>query len=164
MKLHILAATAVMFGLASLPAFADNHAHHHEAPACGAPMGEGVLDKFDIKRATATLTHAPIDALDWPEMTMSFKVAKGVDLSAFAVGDRVHFLLKPLAKGNGHELVALCNLDAPAGLHDACMSKMHKTAQMQATKSGETCPMESHGTHGHKPAENSKSHSGHSGH
>lgn len=162
MKLKLLA--AAMFGLASLPAFADNNAHHHEVPVCGAPMGEGVLDNFDIKRASATITHAPIDALGWPEMTMSFKVAKGIDLSAFAAGDRVHFLLKPSAKGSGHELVALCNLDAPAGLRSACMSKMHKAAEKQASKSGKDCPMESHGMHGHKPAENSKSHSGHSGH
>jgi len=48
---------------------------------------------------TVTLTHEPIESLNWPEMTMDFNVSGGVDLSAFEEGDRMHFMIKKSDEG-----------------------------------------------------------------
>jgi Cu(I)/Ag(I) efflux system protein CusF len=37
-----------------------------------------------------TIAHGPVAALNWPEMTMSFRV-EGVDLTTIRPGDRVEF-------------------------------------------------------------------------
>lgn len=42
---------------------------------------------------SVTLSHEPIEALDWPAMTMDFLVAASVDLSPFEAGDRMHFTI-----------------------------------------------------------------------
>lgn len=167
MKLQRLAAAA-LFGLVALPAAAEQNAHQHQdhqqnqTSACTVPMGEGTIHTLDIQAATATIAHAPIESLGWPEMTMAFKVSKGVDLSPFVAGDRVHFLLA--ARGDSHEVAALCGLDAPEGMHKACMTQMDKIAQKQASADGTTCPMDHGGTHGDKPDTPAADHSGHSGH
>jgi Cu/Ag efflux protein CusF len=115
---------------------------------CGLPMGEGTVTALDVKTSKARIDHRPIAELDWDAMTMDFKASKGVDLSAFAAGDRVHFLLAEDEKSKSYRIEAMCSLDAPEGLHDACMGKMHETAMSAAEASGKPCAMEGmdHGT------------------
>ena len=48
-----------------------------------------------MKSDHVTLTHDPIAALDWPAMTMGFKVKDHGQLSKLNVGDAVTFNLKP---------------------------------------------------------------------
>jgi Cu(I)/Ag(I) efflux system membrane fusion protein len=48
---------------------------------------------------TVTLQHDPIESLGWPEMTMDFSVSSNVDLSEFAEGDRMHFMLVKSPEG-----------------------------------------------------------------
>lgn len=117
-------------------ASAMQHTNH-----CGLPMGEGTVTGLDVKASKATIDHAPIAALNWDAMTMDFKAAKGVDLSAFAAGDRVHFLLTEDTKSKSYRIEAMCSLDAPKGLHDACMGKMHETAMALSAASGKSCDM-----------------------
>lgn len=144
MKLsHSILAAAVVF--AASPAFAlegdSSAATMQHSDHCGLPMGEGTVTALDVKASNATIDHTPIAALNWDAMTMDFKAAKGVDLSAFAAGDRVHFLLSEDTKSKSYRIEAMCSLDAPEGLHDACMSKMHETAMSIATSSGKSCDM-----------------------
>ncbi|MDP3460079.1 MAG: copper-binding protein [Hyphomonas sp.] len=144
MKLsHSILAAAVVF--AAAPAFAlesepaaaaMQHSNH-----CGLPMGEGSVTALDVRASKATIDHAPIAALGWNAMVMDFKAAKGVDLSAFAAGDRVHFLLAEDKKSKSYRIEAICALDVSDGLHDACMGKMHETAMALATSSGKSCDM-----------------------
>jgi hypothetical protein len=75
-------------------------------------------------------------------MTMDFKAAKAIDLSAFAAGDRVHFLLSEDAKSTSYRIEAMCALDVSEGLHVACMSKMHATAMTLAESRGMSCKMD----------------------
>lgn len=163
MKRVILAAVF----LAAIPAFAAEPAApsthppgHQMEPAvdsgaeamdhsehCGLPMGDGVITAVDVAKARATITHKPIPALGWGEMTMPFAVDKAVDLAAFAAGDRVHFLLAPEKKSKGrksaaHNIVSMCSPDAEAGAHEACMASMHKAAMKIASDAGETCAMD----------------------
>ena len=144
MKLsHSILAAAVVF--AASPAFAlegDSSATTMQhSDHCGLPMGEGTVAALDVKGSKATIDHTPIAALNWDAMTMDFKAAKGVDLSAFAAGDRVHFLLTEDTKSKSYRIEAMCSLDAPEGLHDACMGKMHETAMALAASSGKSCDM-----------------------
>jgi Cu/Ag efflux protein CusF len=138
MKLsHSVLAASPVFALeGDTPSAAMQHSDH-----CGLPMGEGTVAGLDVKASKATIDHTPIAALNWDAMTMNFKAAKGVDLSAFAAGERVHFLLTEDTKSNSYRIEAMCSLDAPKGLHDACMGKMHETAMALAAASGKTCDM-----------------------
>lgn len=61
-------------------------------PATGkaAVSGSGVVESVDIAAGTVTIAHGPIDALQWPAMTMPFK-APAVDLTSLRQGDRITF-------------------------------------------------------------------------
>ena len=111
----------------------------HDA-SCGLPMGEGVVKTVDVKGSKVNLTHKPIAALEWPEMTMDFAVEKPVDLSAFAPGENVHFLLKE-GKKKDYLIAAMCSLDVADGAHEACMAQMHKVAMTIAEDARLTCAM-----------------------
>ncbi|KCZ96739.1 hypothetical protein HPO_18490 [Hyphomonas polymorpha PS728] len=140
---HSILAAAIMF--AASPAFAleggSSAAAMQRSDHCGLPMGEGIVTALDVKASEATIDHTPIAALNWDAMMMDFKVARGVDLSAFAAGDRVHFLLTEDTKSTSYRIEAMCSPDAPEGLHKACMDKMHETAMALAASSGTACDM-----------------------
>jgi len=145
MKLsHSILAAAIVF--AAAPAFAlesePNAASMHHSDHCGLPMGEGTVTALDVKASKATIDHAPIAALNWDAMTMGFQAAKGIDLSAFAAGDRVHFLLAEGTKSKSYRIEAMCALDVSEGLHQACMGKMNETAMALAKSSGKSCNMD----------------------
>jgi Cu/Ag efflux protein CusF len=145
MKLsHSILALAMVFSAA--PAFAleagSSASAMQHTDHCGLPMGEGTVTALDVKTSKARIDHRPIAELDWDAMTMDFKASKGVDLSAFAAGDRVHFLLAEDEKSKSYRIEAMCSLDAPEGLHDACMGKMHETAMSAAEASGKPCAVE----------------------
>lgn len=125
------------------------HADH-----CGLPMGEGVVQSVDVAKSTVKIAHKAIEPAGMAEMTMDFAVAKGVvDLSAFAQGEKVHFLLKP-EKAKKYSIAMMCSMDADAGTHEACMKAMHETAMKVAAEAGMDCAMkdgassEEHGDHG----------------
>lgn len=51
--------------------------------------GTGVIHSVSKLNRTVNLTHSPIAALNWPEMTMDLAVADDVDLNSFKPGDKV---------------------------------------------------------------------------
>ncbi len=56
--------------------------------------GVGVVKAVDAQNGLITLDHQPIKELNWPAMTMRFKVAKAVLLKGVAVGQHVNFTLQ----------------------------------------------------------------------
>lgn len=131
---------------------AEDGAMDHDGH-CGMPMGEGVINALDVKASKATIAHGPIAAIGWnSKMTMTFAVEKPVDLSAFAAGDKVHFLLKEATskKAKTYSVVAMCATDAAKATHEACMGQMHKTAMDLAAKAGTPCSMDDTGMEGMK--------------
>lgn len=74
----------------------------HAAMAAGA-RGSGIVKKLDAKGGAITLQHGPIAALNWPAMTMAFKVEPGL-LAGLKVGQKVDFTVKP---GASPEVVAI---------------------------------------------------------
>lgn len=145
MKLsHSILAAVVVF--AAAPAYAlegePTAASMHHSDHCGLPMGEGMVTALDVRSSKATIDHGPIAALGWDAMNMDFISARGIDLSAFAAGDRVHFLLAEDTRSKSYRIEAMCALDVSEGLHDACMGKMHETAMALAESSGKSCNMD----------------------
>jgi Cu(I)/Ag(I) efflux system membrane fusion protein len=58
-------------------------------PATAAHRGEGKVESID--KEEITLSHGPIPSMQWPEMTMGFKVPAGGLPKNLAVGDTVTF-------------------------------------------------------------------------
>ncbi len=56
--------------------------------------GVGVIKSIDVKTAMITLNHQAIKELNWPPMSMGFKVADPKLLSGLKVGQKVTFELK----------------------------------------------------------------------
>ena len=53
--------------------------------------GQGIIRSVDAANSVVNLTHGPIPALSWPEMTMDLPVASGVDISGLQPDDEVRF-------------------------------------------------------------------------
>nr|CRH06461.1 Conserved protein of unknown function. Putative cation efflux system protein in periplasmic [Candidatus Magnetococcus massalia] len=73
------------------------HSNHSDMmPMAGKKKASamGVLHRVDVDGKIVNLTHDPIPALGWPEMTMDLAVTKKVDLSSYKAGDKVHFTVK----------------------------------------------------------------------
>lgn len=143
---------AVLLGasLSLTPALAAEGAQQmmdHSAH-CGMPVGEGAVQSISVEKSKVTIAHKAIAAIDWPEMTMEFAVAKPVDLSAFAQGDTVHFLLKP-EKDKKYSIAMMCAIEADAGTHEACMKAMHEEAMKLSAAAGMECKMEGGAHHEH---------------
>lgn len=62
-------------------------------PAAPTASGTGEVTAIDPVAGTVTINHAPIEALEWPAMAMTF-AAPGVDLGAIKEGDKVSFELR----------------------------------------------------------------------
>jgi Cu(I)/Ag(I) efflux system membrane fusion protein len=64
--------------------------------------GRGVVLAVDAQAGEVEIEHEPVPSLQWPAMTMGFRVPDKGQLSALKPGDRVEFELraKPDAEGN----------------------------------------------------------------
>lgn len=177
MKRQSILITAAVSALALSAANAAEPGHQMDHPAehkmgdgdhCGVPMGEGVINALDVRKSKVNITHKPIEAIGWSEMTMDFAVLKPVDLTAFAPGERIHFLLKE-TKEKSYAIAMVCSLDADKGAHEACMSQLQDTAMKIADEAGMPCPMDGmdhmkgmgHGDDDADDGEASEDHSGH---
>jgi len=89
----------VALGVAvSLPAAADDMAGMNmSAKAEKIAHGMGVIKAIDAKQGMITLAHQPIKEMNWPAMTMAFRVSDPKLLTGRSVGEKVTFQL------NGNE-------------------------------------------------------------
>ena len=67
--------------------------------------GVGVIKSIDVKTAMITLNHQAIKELNWPPMSMGFKVADPKLLGGLKVGQKVAFELK--AEGTKEVVTAI---------------------------------------------------------
>lgn len=95
MKTLLMALAALGLGATGALAHGQDHSDHagHAAPAAaaGSVEGAGVIKKIDAKAGSVTIDHDPIKALNWPAMTMPFKVADKSLLAKVKVGAKVRF-------------------------------------------------------------------------
>lgn len=99
-----------LIGLAALPGAAPGQ-RIGDTPAQPAPpdqrthVGEGKVNKVDVRGGKVNLTHGPIASLGWPAMTMDFVVSNREQLAALKPGQRVRFELRPI--GNKYVIGAI---------------------------------------------------------
>ena len=96
MKTLLLAVAALGVSATGALAHGQDHSAHagHAAPAAaGSVEGTGVVKKIDAKSGSVTIAHDPIKALNWPAMTMPFKVADKALLGQMKVGAKIRFQL-----------------------------------------------------------------------
>jgi len=87
--------------LSTLPAFAMDM-KGMTPPAAEAPdnksgqpvRGTGVVKAVNKAQGTVTLAHDPIKSINWPSMTMAFKVKDKTLLDSAKTGARVDFTLE----------------------------------------------------------------------
>lgn len=105
-KMHVLIPMALAAAL-SLPAIGAEMSSDMAGMKMDAPKsvagkhhsGTGVINKIDIKQSTVNLSHEAIPSLNWPAMTMSFKVTDKPAMKTLKVGEKVNFELTEAAKG-----------------------------------------------------------------
>ena len=92
MKTLLLAVAALGVSATGALAHGQDHSAHagHAAPAAaGSVEGTGVVKKIDAKSGSVTIAHDPIKALNWPAMTMPFKMADAKLLDGLQPGQTI---------------------------------------------------------------------------
>jgi len=70
-------------------------------PDAGEPvMGMGTVNEVFAEDRRMNVSHEPIEALDWPAMSMDFRLTDGVSLEGIDAGARIHFTLVKDDEGN----------------------------------------------------------------
>jgi Cu(I)/Ag(I) efflux system protein CusF len=95
-KVSLFAAAVIAATLVSAPAAAMDGADmpSGKTAAAKAVQGSGVVVSVNQETGSLILKHAPIPALEWPAMTMSFKVRDKAQLQPLKKGDKVEFTLE----------------------------------------------------------------------
>jgi len=83
---------ATIDGMNGLPADVNKNMPNKTSETM--PKGRGKVIDIDAKSGKVTLAHEPIAQLDWPAMTMGFKVKDRKQLDKLKAGDEVEFNLK----------------------------------------------------------------------
>lgn len=79
-----------LLGLAAMPAPAAEQVHR----------GQGTVNSVDAKAGSVKLAHGAIPSLNWPAMTMDFRVRDKTSLAALKPGQKVEFELVEEKKGS----------------------------------------------------------------
>ena len=72
-------------------------------PVAGTPAAHkatGVVKKVDAAKSTVTLAHDPVKSLNWPAMTMDFRVRDTASLATLKPGQKIEFELVEEKKGS----------------------------------------------------------------
>jgi Cu(I)/Ag(I) efflux system protein CusF len=70
---------------------AASHGASHGAAHAGTHKAVGVVKKLDSKAGTATIAHEQVKTLNWPAMTMPFKVQDKALMGKLGEGKKVEF-------------------------------------------------------------------------
>jgi len=107
-RLQIVLATSLLALSSSGLALAADHMSMHEhgndamqAQADQTVLSVGVVKKIDKVNAKLTIAHGPLQNLQMPAMTMSFKLKNPAWADSVKLGDKVNFL----AEDNKGELL-----------------------------------------------------------
>ena len=91
-----LPAQAAMDNMSGMGDVHESGGKFDRDPADPSFMAHGKINRIDAKAGTVNITHEPIKVLNWPGMTMGFRVADKSLLKGLKVGEEVNF---DLAKG-----------------------------------------------------------------
>jgi Cu(I)/Ag(I) efflux system membrane fusion protein len=80
-----------------------------EAPANDPPggghVGDARVNSIDAAAGTLDITHGPIPSLQWPEMTMGFRVEDKTLLQGLKAGDRINFEMRGEPDKDGNYII-----------------------------------------------------------
>ena len=79
MKRLVALTLAVVIAVAALPTAAQEH------------RTTGVVKSVDAQKHSASIAHGPVPSLNWPGMTMSFKVKDDATLARLKPGAKIEF-------------------------------------------------------------------------
>jgi Cu/Ag efflux protein CusF len=91
LPLAALLAAALAFPVCAMEQSAMEKTGMSHGKAETGARGTGVINSVDAEQGVVNITHGPIPALSWPEMTMDLSVTDGVDLAGISDGDAVRF-------------------------------------------------------------------------
>lgn len=91
MKMELMLATMLALGVPGA-AMAGDEAPR-TAQAAAAHQGEGTVHKVDAAAGTLNMSHGPIASLNWPAMTMDFKVKDKTILKDIKPGQKVEITI-----------------------------------------------------------------------
>ena len=142
-KKTLFLGTVLVAGLSFAPqvsAEGDAHKSHHQEATIHdhqsesiaeykTTMGKGVVHSVDLENRKINLSHKPIPALKWPEMTMDMDVAEGVDLTALEPDQAIHFhielgedkvyrITKVMKADEGHHEAKQCEAGMDCPMHE----------------------------------------------
>ncbi|WP_430404224.1 copper-binding protein [Hyphomonas sp.] len=80
----------------------------HDMSDEGIGHGVGIIKSLGTEGDFLTIEHGPIEGMGMNAMTMGFDTMGGVDLSAFAEGDTVAFMVKK-GRDNSYRITSICN-------------------------------------------------------
>ena len=70
--------------------------------------GTGIIKSLGTEGDFLTIDHGPIEGIGMGPMTMGFDIMGDVDLSSFAEGDAVAFMVKK-GRDNSYRITTICN-------------------------------------------------------
>ena len=79
------AAQSGMPGMPNMPAASADPA------AAATHAAEGTLNSVNLDAGTANISHGPVASANWPQMTMSFKLANPDSARSLQPGQRIRF-------------------------------------------------------------------------
>ena len=88
-----------LFGIIGMSASGIGLAASDNAAAAKVVSATGVVVQVKADQGRVKIDHDPIPALDWPRMTMFFRVKDQAVLAGIAAGDKVRFELEKGATG-----------------------------------------------------------------
>ncbi len=62
-------------------------------------VAQGMVKAVNIKGGEVTISHGPVKTLNWPAMTMAFKVHDKALFNKLAVGKEIQFEITPMGQG-----------------------------------------------------------------
>jgi len=74
-------------------------------PPAGGHVGNARINAVDGSTGKIDLSHGPIPSLNWPEMTMGFRVEDKTLLQGLKAGDRINFELRGEPDKDGNYII-----------------------------------------------------------
>jgi len=93
-----LTAFAAVFALAAITGNAEVTGNTHKV-AAQVHQGQGLVNKIYVDSEKINISHEAIKSLEWPKMTMDFKVQDKAVLAGIKPGMKVNFELAKFADG-----------------------------------------------------------------
>jgi uncharacterized membrane protein/Cu/Ag efflux protein CusF len=81
-------------GVETVPHGHGGNSSHNTPQKAELATGTGVINSVDIANRKINISHAPIDSISWPAMTMDLYIAENVDIESLSSNQNIQFYLE----------------------------------------------------------------------